>query len=162
MSARRPGTTRCFRPDAVRSAPWSSGWALCALSFYLVLYLLSSRTILDGLWFRGGHGTAEQWAYHVLLEELGFRQHHGAVESRRPNDSSALSDGDAEEFAPAQPQITTAPLHFSVAPETVSLQLALIAGVLLILLADRRQRVRSRRQVAFFWPEPPERPPNPR
>lgn len=44
----------------------------------VAVYLVWSVPLTSGVWDRGGHATPEHWAYHLLLEQLGFPHHHGS------------------------------------------------------------------------------------
>jgi hypothetical protein len=42
----------------------------------LALTLALGSSLHGRLWAQGQHGTAEQWAYHVWLESMGYTEHH--------------------------------------------------------------------------------------
>ena len=63
------------------------------LGFYLVFYMVFSVSIQQELWQRGGHVTLEQWAYHALLDGLGYpHHHHGNEEAASETPAQPTSD----------------------------------------------------------------------
>ena len=69
--ARQPGL-----PSALESAGPLPGALGVLLLLCLAVTLALGSSLHGRLWARGQHGTAEQWAYHVWLESMGYTEHH--------------------------------------------------------------------------------------
>jgi hypothetical protein len=70
---------RSSGPASERHQAPLSDFARAALVGYLAMYLVWAGPLTGGMWARGEHATPEQWAYHLLLSQLGFARHHGFV-----------------------------------------------------------------------------------
>jgi hypothetical protein len=102
-------------------------------------------------WTRGAHLTAEQLAYHALLERMGYVDHHQPVPTAQPVADAFLAISDSP--------LVHAPLAIPFMPNML---LALVAAGLLWsawLLSGRlvpQPYVLSPRGIT---PEPPDQPP---
>lgn len=57
----------------------------------LITLLLAGGPLLGRAWDYGAHGSPDQWNYHLLLNSLGFVDHHAANMTERPPPADELS-----------------------------------------------------------------------
>jgi hypothetical protein len=65
--------------------------------------LLAGGPLLDRAWARGGHGTPEQWAYHMLMMSLGLVDHHAHAVAESTETSNGVLGYEVEGVAFAAP-----------------------------------------------------------
>ena len=95
------------------------------LAAYLAVYLVWGGPLSAGLWLRGGHATPDQWAYHALLEGLGFGHHHGPAETPAPAEDAPVSaPGVAVAARVPQPEIVAPAPVSGPSPDTTLSQRA--------------------------------------
>lgn len=133
-----------------------------AFSLYLAGYLVAGERILAGAWAAGEHVTLEQWAYHDLLDRLGFTSHHGGVGRGPLREATSLPERGAAFLQPAVAfHITSSAAAPPLTPEGVLYLLSAISAATFAAQRGRRLRLFSEAIPNWLSPGPSEKPPPP-
>ncbi len=94
------------------------GVARVVVVVYLATYLAWAGPLTGASWAGGGHATPEHWAYHLLLEQLGFHRHHGPVVAAPAGAAGRPSEGRALVPPPPSPLIVAGSFAPAVAADS--------------------------------------------